>query len=35
VNFLVGYLVASDPRRPTWNEEDELGPKFGNKNQLK
>ena len=31
VNFLAGYLVAEDPERPTWNEGDFFGDKFGSK----
>ena len=29
VNFLAGYLVAQDVERPTWNEGDFFGDKFG------
>ena len=28
-NFLIGYLVANDPQRPTWNKGDFFGGKFG------
>jgi len=28
-NFLIGYLVANDPKRPTWNTGDFFGGKFG------
>jgi Zn-dependent M28 family amino/carboxypeptidase len=29
INFLTGYLVANDPKRPTWNTGDFFGGKFG------
>ena len=28
-NFLIGYLVANDAKRPTWNNGDFFGSKFG------
>jgi hypothetical protein len=31
VNFLAGYLVAQENERPTWNEGDFFGEKFGSK----
>ena len=31
VNFLAGYLVAQDPERPAWYEDDFFGDKFGSK----
>ena len=32
-NFLIGYLVANDPQRPTWNKGDFFGGKFGPRNK--
>jgi Peptidase family M28/PA domain len=32
-NFLIGYLVANDKQRPTWNKGDFFGGKFGSKGQ--
>ncbi len=29
INFLTGYQVANDPQRPTWNNGDFFGSKFG------
>ncbi|SFG04819.1 M28 family peptidase [Pontibacter chinhatensis] len=29
LNFLIGYLVAQDAQRPTWNEGDFFGNRFG------
>ncbi|MBG8555638.1 M28 family peptidase [Hymenobacter guriensis] len=29
LNFLIGYLVANDPQRPTWNAGDFFGGRFG------
>jgi len=31
LNFLIGYLVAQDPQRPTWNLGDFFGQRFGSK----
>jgi Zn-dependent M28 family amino/carboxypeptidase len=28
LNFLIGYLVANDPQRPTWNKGDFFGTRF-------
>ncbi|OKL40575.1 M28 family peptidase [Pontibacter flavimaris] len=30
LNFLIGYLVAQEEQRPTWNEGDFFGNRFGN-----
>lgn len=32
-NFLIGYLVANDKKRPAWNNGDFFGGKFGKKKQ--
>ena len=29
LNFLIGYQVAQDPQRPTWNKDDFFGVRFG------
>lgn len=29
LNFLIGYQVAQDPQRPTWNQGDFFGKRFG------
>jgi hypothetical protein len=31
-NFLIGYLVANQPQRPTWNKGDFFGERFGRRN---
>ncbi|GAB2967527.1 M20/M25/M40 family metallo-hydrolase [Hymenobacter coalescens] len=31
LNFLIGYQVANDPQRPTWNKGDFFGGRFGGK----
>jgi hypothetical protein len=31
-NFLIGYLIANDPQRPTWNKGDFFGQRFGRRN---
>ncbi|TPE46362.1 M28 family peptidase [Pontibacter mangrovi] len=31
LNFLIGYLVAQDEQRPTWNEGDFFGTRFGSR----
>ncbi|MBW3131001.1 M28 family peptidase [Hymenobacter profundi] len=31
LNFLIGYQVAQDPQRPTWNQGDFFGTRFGKK----
>ncbi|MEJ8803527.1 M28 family peptidase [Pontibacter sp. H249] len=33
LNFLIGYLVAQDAQRPTWNEGDFFGTRFGSLQQ--
>jgi hypothetical protein len=30
-NFLIGYLVANDKQKPSWNKGDFFGTKFGRK----
>jgi Zn-dependent M28 family amino/carboxypeptidase len=34
VNFLIGYLVALQPQRPTWNKGDFFGETFGRRNLM-
>lgn len=29
LNFLIGYQIANDPQRPTWNQGDFFGSRFG------
>lgn len=33
-NFLIGYLVALQPQRPTWNKGDFFGERFGRRNLM-